>query len=142
MAEKLAELVREPELPRMKLFLIWRALEFRRQQREIFDFGGYAPVASFGSHKEHLCAFARRHRGQTALVVTPRLVCTLTRGAHVAPMGSVWEDTILPIPWAKSGAAFRNVFSGEVIKVSDRSGVQMLELAQVLKDFPVALLHQ
>jgi (1->4)-alpha-D-glucan 1-alpha-D-glucosylmutase len=126
----------------MKLFLIWRALNFRRAQRELFDRGDYTPLSTVGEKQDHLCAFAREWNAKKMIVVVPRLVFGLTRGAEVPPIGEIWKDTVLILPQSRAGNSFRNVLTGETAAAIEHKGNAALEIAQVLKSFPVALLEK
>jgi maltooligosyltrehalose synthase len=80
-------------------------------------------------------AFARRGGGRTLLTITPRLVAELTRDLDFAiPDRDVWEDTALTGDVV--AGRWRNLFTGEELEAS-RDG---LRLADVLADFPVAML--
>jgi len=130
------ELVERWEDGRPKLYVTHVGLCARQDHAEAFKAGEYLPVAASGSRAEHVVAFARRGGGSTLLAVVPRLVATLTReNGFALPDGSVWGDTAL------SGdvvvGRWRNLFTGEEL---DASGG--LRFAEVLADFPVALLER
>ncbi len=57
---------------RLKLFLIWRVLQFRRAHSQLFD-GQYKPLTAEGERKGNLCALARVADDQWAVCVVPRL---------------------------------------------------------------------
>jgi (1->4)-alpha-D-glucan 1-alpha-D-glucosylmutase len=136
-------LLRDEEPGAMKLFLIWRSLNFRRGQRELFDAGEYVPLSAVGESAEHVCAFARISQKQMAVVIAPRLVFGLTRGAEVPPIGSeIWKDTMLQTPHARAGDLFRNVLTREMVPVIEKDNATALELRQALKSLPVALLEK
>ena len=54
-----AGLARNPRDPRLKLFVTWRALQFRRQHGDLFGLGDYVPLDVEGAKTPHVCAFAR-----------------------------------------------------------------------------------
>jgi (1->4)-alpha-D-glucan 1-alpha-D-glucosylmutase len=118
---------------RIKLFLTWRALTFRRQHRELFANGDYRPLDARGAAADHVVAFSRG--AGAVLVVVPRLLARL--GVSGPPLGaSVWQNTTLapgPVP---VGARLQNILTGESLVVGE-SG---LPVAEVLATFPVALL--
>lgn len=141
--EWLAGLLKDEKPGAMKLFLIWRALNFRNTQRDLFDSGDYVPLTVEGEKQKHVCAFARQWREREAIVVVPRLVFGLTRGMEFPPIGvELWKETTFSLPTARQGQAFRNVLTGETITTTERDGKASLELGQVLKSFPVALLER
>jgi (1->4)-alpha-D-glucan 1-alpha-D-glucosylmutase len=139
------ELARNPRDPRIKLLVIWRALQFRRQHAELFRLGDYLPLQVEGPKASHVCAFARRlpesanAASQLAIVVAPRLIAQLTPAADSLPsppLGpAIWTDTriILEDGWP---ATLKNVFTGQDCPLAD----SRLALADALADFPVALL--
>jgi (1->4)-alpha-D-glucan 1-alpha-D-glucosylmutase len=143
-ARRLAE---SPRDDRLKLFVTWRTLQFRRQQADLFYSGRYLPLTAEGARAEHVCAFAWQLASapgrpeQLAVVVAPRLLAGLTpspAGGELPPppIGpEVWQDTKLVAaelaPWP-----LRNLFTGQECSF-DHS---RLALAEVLSDFPVALL--
>jgi len=111
-------------------------LEFRRARRELFDFGDYVPLRTIG-HSRHVCAFARTWRGDSMVVVCPRLNWQLNRGNLTCSSGSrVWLEQLLELP-SDSAGTFRNVLTGENLAMGAAS---RLPIAEVLRTFPVALL--
>jgi (1->4)-alpha-D-glucan 1-alpha-D-glucosylmutase len=135
------ELVQQASDGRIKLYVIWRALQQRKLRPQVFTTGAYVPLGAVGEKKEHLCAFARRDGQQALVVVVPRLVVALTGGAAVPPLGEVWGDTHLPLPDDFSHAAARNLLTGEThaIRAGELGGG--IRLADLLRHFPVALLE-
>jgi maltooligosyltrehalose synthase len=108
-----------------KLYVIWKALQFRNENRDLFHNSEYIPIAPTS---EHVCAFAREWKDRRVIVVAPRLIYTLCDGQLISPLGAVWKDTKLQIEIR----GLRNVFTGEMVE-SDC-------LAEILKTFPIALL--
>jgi (1->4)-alpha-D-glucan 1-alpha-D-glucosylmutase len=141
--EFFSRLLRDEQPGAIKLFLIWRALKFRAAQRELFDCGEYLALFATGAQKEHVCAFARKWKERTVIVVVPRLVFGLTRGVEVPPIGSeIWKDTMLPMSETRAGDLFRNVLTREMVPAIERYGAAAIELSAALKSFPVALLEK
>jgi (1->4)-alpha-D-glucan 1-alpha-D-glucosylmutase len=141
--ELLSGLLRDEQPGAVKLFLVWRALNFRGRQRELFERGDYLPLAAIGEKHEHVCAFARQWNDREIIVVVPRLIFGLMRGTEAPPMGGeVWKDTALPLPRSRAGSLFRNVLTRETAAVTGQHGSAALEVGQVLKSFPVALLEK
>lgn len=135
------ELLGNDEPGAAKLFLIWRALNFRKQHRELFEFGDYIPLTEMGYRSQHVCAFARVWKGQSVVAVAPRLVFGLLRGAEVLPLGrEVWRDTAIHWPQGGQGP-LRNVLTGESVASSKQGETDAFEVSEALKTFPVALLE-
>jgi (1->4)-alpha-D-glucan 1-alpha-D-glucosylmutase len=141
-AGRIRMLLDNDDLGRSKLFLIWRAMNLRRAQCELFERGDYTPLPAFGARREHVIAFARNWEKKGVIAVVPRLVCGLVQGKETAPLGvEVWGDTFIPLPAAKTGDLFRNAITGETVPVYEKDGVAQLGVGGVLKTFPVALLE-
>ncbi len=134
------ELLRSWRDGRVKLFLIHRALSFRRERGELFLSGGYLPLPISGGKKEHVLAFARRREDGWAVAAVPRLVTRLAPAGEF-PLGlETWgprSGLVLP-----EGAPrrWRNVFTGEELHLSGGRGKQSLPLHALFRRFPVALL--
>lgn len=136
------QLLADPADGRIKLYLIYRGLRFRRKYQQLFARGDYLPLEAEGSKAAHVVAFARSLDGETVLAVVPRLVVGLVAGAERSPVGTeVWKDTRLLLPSAEMKGRYRNILTGEVL-VPEDSEPSALPMAAVLANFPVALLHR
>jgi (1->4)-alpha-D-glucan 1-alpha-D-glucosylmutase len=129
---------------RIKLYLTWRALSYRQEHAPLFAEGAYLPLEMVGTQKDHVCAFARVADAE-AVIVVPRLLLGLTGngpGREEPPMGpAVWQDTWLVLPAGLAGdRRYRHLFTGETLTTQEKDGRPGLPLAQVLGNFPVALL--
>jgi (1->4)-alpha-D-glucan 1-alpha-D-glucosylmutase len=128
---------------RIKLYLIQKALNYRREHRAIFDVGEYLPLESGGLRSTHVCAFARRLAGRHVVVCVPRLTATLIPDPESAPLGlDVWGNTELYVPFGEEGALYSNLFTGATLRMERREGSLSLPLGEILEAFPVALLEQ
>jgi (1->4)-alpha-D-glucan 1-alpha-D-glucosylmutase len=137
------ELVRAAADGRVKLYVTWRGLTFRRRHGRLFLDGAYLPLEAAGPKQEHVCAFARWLEGERVIVAVPRLVVGLTGGAERAPLGGeVWGETKLLLPMEDVGRRYRNVYTGEVLAAGEHNGGAVLPLAAVFAHFPVALLER
>jgi (1->4)-alpha-D-glucan 1-alpha-D-glucosylmutase len=127
---------------RIKLYLIYQALHFRRAHERLFADGAYLPLDASGPKRDHACAFVRSLEEEAVLVVVPRLVVRLANAIEQAPMGAeVWQTTRLLLPTGLSNCSFRNIFTGEVLTADNHNGTSGLRLSAVLGAFPVALLE-
>lgn len=140
--ESLSELLRTDEFGTSKLFLIWRALNFRKERRELFDCGDYVPLSAVGEKREHVCAFARTWKNSSIIVVVPRLVFGLTTGIEALPLGrKIWDETALRLPGTCAGRSLHNVLTQERVEPRKRGGQPVIEIGEALKNFPVALME-
>jgi (1->4)-alpha-D-glucan 1-alpha-D-glucosylmutase len=143
--ERLAELAREltatREDGRIKLFVTYRTLCCRRDHAGLFSVGEYLPAETSGRNGDNVCAFVRRWEGRCAVVAAPRLFTHLLAEATPAPLGGeVWGDTILLLGGVRPGQPLRNLYTGEILTATPAQGLAALPAAEVLRNFPVALL--
>lgn len=130
----LQELIAHRYDGRIKMFLISRLLETRRQNRELFEGGAYLPLSVRGKQKIHVIAFARQKGQRWSITVAPRLLASLVSPGNM-PIGThVWDDTSIDLPVGAPTVWHNELTNGEV--GCDRS----LELSQLCEEFPVAVL--
>jgi (1->4)-alpha-D-glucan 1-alpha-D-glucosylmutase len=123
---------------RLKLYLTYKALNFRRVHAELFLEGEYLPLPGQGAAQEHLVAFTRRRGATWALVAVPRLVTPLCAPGK-PPLGRVWGESAIVLP-PEAPLSWHNVLTGEVLKADGSPQAMVLRLRDVLRSFPVALL--
>lgn len=129
------ELVEQWTDGRIKLHVTHRALVFRSAHLPVFQDGRYIPLAASGPGASSVCAFARCAGKTWAITLAPRLTMRLIDGG-VPVNPSAWRDTILSLP-EEAPEHWSNEFTGENLSASGRQ----LHLEEVLRHFPVALLH-
>jgi (1->4)-alpha-D-glucan 1-alpha-D-glucosylmutase len=128
---------------RVKLYVIHRALTCRRSAADLFRTGAHVPLLTTGRHAAHLCAFARRGGGASAIVVVPRLTARLTGASARLPLGpELWADTAIQIPADIAADAHVDVFTGALRRARPAGEGFALSAGEALADFPVALLER
>ncbi len=128
---------------RIKLHLTYKALNFRRENRIVFECGSYLPLTVEGTCREHICAFERSLNGSSVLVVVPRFCSRLIGDSGGLPLGpEVWRDTRIIQPLDTDVTCYRNVFTGEVLKFEQQRDQRSLALCDILSAYPVALLER
>jgi (1->4)-alpha-D-glucan 1-alpha-D-glucosylmutase len=134
MGRLVQDLLATREDGKIKLFLIYRALQTKKAHRDLFRSGAYLPLESTGRFRNHVIAFAWRYQRQWALVMAPRFLSYLIQEGDF-PLGrKVWQDTEVIMP-DEAPVAWRNVITGEVLAAG-----QALSVGDLLLSFPVALL--
>jgi (1->4)-alpha-D-glucan 1-alpha-D-glucosylmutase len=123
---------------RIKIYLIWRALAYRRDHRELFSKGDFVEVGAHGSRKENIAAFLRHHRKDWALVVIPRWLARSTRASNFSDGDEFWGRTSIRLS-AETPGSWRNVFTDETTSQTVRSQRSLL-IRDLFRQFPVALL--
>ncbi len=128
----------------IKLYLIYKALNHRRENREVFEKGDYIPLNGEGGYKmDDLCAFARRLGERAFIAAVPRFFTGLVETHEKLPCGDeVWRDSVIIVPFENEGAGYRNIFTGEIINTFDKNGKIVLLLSHVFANFPVALMEK
>ncbi|MBJ6727804.1 malto-oligosyltrehalose synthase [Geomesophilobacter sediminis] len=138
--ELFRELMEERENGMIKLYLIYRCLNFRRGQAELFRDGDYHPLEARGAKARHVVSFARGAGRKRVIVAAPRLVATLLGRPDRLPVGDeVWGDTFLPLPHG-IGARYRNVLTDEELLAEERHGALGMPLGHLFQELPVAVL--
>jgi (1->4)-alpha-D-glucan 1-alpha-D-glucosylmutase len=131
-----AELLKNYQDGRIKMWTTMQALRLRRDRRDLFHAGHYLPLQATRSKSKHVVAFAREHLHQVAIVAVPRLSYSLAGGAVRAPLAGLWEATEIPVP-PRTSEFLENVFTGEKIRVTAQ---RTLLCSEIFAHFPVALL--
>ena len=132
----LAELLQNWRDGRVKQTLISRVLDCRSAHPDLFSRGAYLPLTIKGRHADKVMAFARLGDGQRAIVVAPRLACTLL-GNSPSPLipAQNWDDTRVVLPFALSTANCSGLFGDAAVSSS-----RELALSSLLAEFPVNVL--
>jgi (1->4)-alpha-D-glucan 1-alpha-D-glucosylmutase len=135
------ELVDSMEDGRIKLLVTYQGLQCRREHPGLFTRGEYVPIAALGVRAENVFAFGRRLEDRWALAAVPRLASRLISDGSPAPLGAeAWQESVLVVPAGPLPRRWRNIFTGEIHDVVQQQGQDVLPLANVLANFPVALL--
>jgi (1->4)-alpha-D-glucan 1-alpha-D-glucosylmutase len=124
---------------RVKLYLMWRALRFRRAHTELFQKGAVVPLTGSKEASNHLCAFARHHEKQWAIVVVPRLLASLVKVGDMPIGRRVWGASSIVLP-RHAPAHWSNVLTGEHFDAVSVARTKTLRLDGIFGSFPVALL--
>jgi (1->4)-alpha-D-glucan 1-alpha-D-glucosylmutase len=118
----------------LKMYLVTQLLRLRREHGAMLPDAAYAPLKVEGEHADQLFAFQRGRGRESALVVVPRLSCTMGGGA---PIGPLWGNTRIRLEDdATSSLAFRCALSGVMLNATDGE----LLLADVMARLPAAVL--
>lgn len=134
----IAELLANWKDGRIKLYVTYKALSFRRSHRDLFLEGEYIPLACSGAKEDNVVAFLRKKEDRWALVAVPRLAAKLA--APGAPLGELaWGDTSLIVP-PEAPDSWANVFTGRRVQAPSGHERGRLSLNRVFAGFPVALL--
>ncbi len=151
---KAPELLQTPASGQVKLYVTYKALQFRNQHKHLFEQGQYLPLATEGPHAENVVSFLRKKEAESALTVATRFPVSLLHiggGGYLAKQQSGaseedssrqlkwnpdWIDTCILLP-EDAPAGWRDAFTGREMHANSAK----LPLREVLGSFPVALLE-
>jgi (1->4)-alpha-D-glucan 1-alpha-D-glucosylmutase len=138
-AELAADLLQKPDGDSLKLFATMTMLRARRASHDVFGNGSYEPLATDGSQRDHVFAFARVLGQRQALVAVPRLVATLKPDGE-APVGDVWADTRIRVP-ESAPRCYKQLFTGRCVPAIEDAGRTWIKAADVFEAFPIGFLE-
>ncbi len=136
--ELLQQMIQSWQDGRIKLYVIYKALNMRRLYSDIFKYGNYISLESQGRGKEHVCAFARRQEENWILTIIPRFFTKLISLDDLPCGQEVWKRDKLQLP-ANAPVSWINIFTEEKVEVSDNE--KGLLLSDIFSTFPIALLR-
>lgn len=129
---------------RIKLFLLWKAIRFRREHAALFQEGEFLPLETRGDCQQHVVCFMRRRKQNQTVVAVPRW---LSQVASSAKGQRNWHNTEVVLP-PNSPDRWRSVVSGQEVTAHQARDKQSLEeksspgpslrVDDLLKYFPVA----
>jgi (1->4)-alpha-D-glucan 1-alpha-D-glucosylmutase len=141
LSDELSAALENIEDGRVKLYVIWIALQLRASHEKLFKDGSYIPLKVSGQRATHVLAYARKQGDELAIVAVPRLCARLLGEKHRFPLGAeVWGDTSMELPKKIAGTSFRNTMTGKSVDVQSTGEERTLSVAGVFSEFPVALL--
>ena len=130
-------LLATPEDGLAKLWVIWRALEFRRKHPALFASGDYEPIEVTGTRAGNVVAYSRRFGSMGIVAAAGRLFAKLALGPHVLPVGAAaWADTALELPMIAAQTRLEDVLTGRTLRATRGA----LPLAEIFAHLPMALL--
>ena len=94
----------------LKLGMLRRVLNSRRENPALFGEGVYRPLELRGAHASHLIAFARSHDDAHAIVVAPRLLASVV-SSETRLLD--WQDTTVVLPPELAGRELRSVLTDD-----------------------------
>jgi (1->4)-alpha-D-glucan 1-alpha-D-glucosylmutase len=127
----------------IKFYLTYKALNYRRENRELFEKGEYMALEVMGEKANNICAFARRLAEKRIIVVVSRYFTRLIPQQDSLPFGEeVWKDSFVAVPYAEVGVEYFNVLTGETIRTKQYNDAIILSLSEIFMNFPVALMER
>jgi (1->4)-alpha-D-glucan 1-alpha-D-glucosylmutase len=123
---------------RIKLYLIWKALHFRRDHEELFREGEFVPLQAAGCYSRNVTAFLRRQETSWVVAAFPRWLSQVP----ALPGGGMdernWCDTKLMLP-RKSPSQWESVLTREGLALKNVDREPYMKANDLFHDFPVAV---
>jgi (1->4)-alpha-D-glucan 1-alpha-D-glucosylmutase len=136
-ASRVGDLVRSWDDGRIKIYGIWKALNFRRKHPELFTKGDFVELKGTGRYAEHILAVLRHYKREWVLLVAPRWLSRAQERRNGDAEFS-WGEATIQLP--DSAPSFWNsIFTDEKIKNTEERS-KSLRIDELLNNFPVALL--
>lgn len=137
------ELTINKDTGKIKLYLTYNALNYRKAHREIFERGEYIPLETTGERSDNTCSFMRKFENSAVLVVAPRFITRLIPQPESLPFGKeVWKDSFIVLPNEETEKKYRNIFTGEIVTTVRYKESTILYLSEIFAHFPVALMER
>jgi (1->4)-alpha-D-glucan 1-alpha-D-glucosylmutase len=122
---------------RIKLYLIAKALRFRREFSKLFTDGEFVPAEISGEQSQNVTAFFRIFQNQRVLILAPKWLAGSGMVQNPNEQAKFWGSTSIVLP--DGVTSWRNILTSDSIK-TQRNRDAGLSVSEALKDFPVALL--
>jgi len=113
---------------RVKLFLISKVLEIRKQYEDLFLRGDYIPLAIEGELNKYVIAFARKYGQAWSITIVPRFTRKFVEEKHQ------WKDVFLILP-QEAPQQWKNAMTGEGLNAPGK-----IAMEGIFNRFPTALL--
>jgi (1->4)-alpha-D-glucan 1-alpha-D-glucosylmutase len=134
----LEDLVHNWKNPRIKLYLTWKALNFRREHAGLFSKGTFVELEVVGNRNENVAAFARQFQGNWAVAVVPRWLARANYHPESSMGAGFWSNTEIRLP-ASGPESWHNILTGQALSSGGKRR-KSFRLSELLQRFPIALL--
>ena len=125
----------------IKLYVISRALCFRKSNVDLLLRGSYVPLRATGRLQNHAIAFARALGRRSVIAAAGRFFMALGAETRKPTGPEIWSDSALQLRRDVPRTAYRDVFSGRTVEIVVQHGRHILPLAEVFAHLPLALLE-
>jgi len=125
----------------LKMYVISRALCFRKTNPGLLEKGAYIPLRAAGERQNHVVAFARTRAGSSVIAAAGRFFMSLGADRRTPIGAASWGETALVLRRDLAHPRWRDLFSQATIQAEPRKGKTCIPLARVFAHLPVALLQ-
>ncbi len=132
------DLIHANDFDQIKLYLYYRALHFRHENKNLMLKGEYVPLKVAGPYKNNVIAFARVHNKKAVIIACGRFFSTFSK----MPTGELWKKTALIIPRKIAGQQFQDLFSENAVVISKQRGEKIIYLSDAFAKLPLCWLER
>ena len=119
------------------MYLIWKAIRFRRDHADLFRDGEFVPLQSAGAYSRNVTAFVRRRGDSWAVAAIPRWLSQVP----VKAKGQFnWEDTKITLP-SDSPAKWKDILMSTQVRSKSEAGQPRLMVGDLFQKIPVAFFN-
>ena len=141
LSELARDLIIHKENGMAKLYLIYKALYYRKNNSELFEKSDYMPLEVIGEKSYSVCAYARREGRREIIIAVPRFLAKWV-DVNEPPLGTIWKDTALLIPFLTPGSHLKNIFTDDIMIAREHDNRISVPVAEVFADFPAAMIER
>jgi (1->4)-alpha-D-glucan 1-alpha-D-glucosylmutase len=125
---------------RVKMYVLSRVLNARRQMPRLLRYGSYKVLTAAGEHANRIVAFAREHSEAWSLTIFPRYMASVQGQVMRSECRrKFWQKTDLLLP-VGAPKHWVNVLGGNASTPVEVKSEGRLSLSEVFDEFPLALL--
>jgi (1->4)-alpha-D-glucan 1-alpha-D-glucosylmutase len=122
------------------MYTIRCALQFRRENPELFAAGAYQPLEAAGERARNVISFARTKGDAQAIIVAGRFFMSLDETLNSFPKSDTWAATSIALPPEISSGHYKDIFTGRTFHSHLNGSSQWLPISEVFAQMPIALL--
>ncbi|MFZ0565308.1 MAG: malto-oligosyltrehalose synthase [Chlamydiales bacterium] len=134
-------LLKTADSSKVKFYIHWKALQFRKNHKQLFLEGEYLPLRTRGQCKDHVIAFTRHLKDQVMIVIVGRFFAQLIPQRWELPLGQYsWGNTEVIIPNDRLKKEWVDLFTEKKIKFKQHAQYATLCIAEVFQYLPISYL--
>ena len=119
---------------KIKLWLVHRLMNERKENIELFTEGNYVPLSIEGTYKDNVLAFARVQGETWYVIAVPLHLAAVSKQQQKEILAVDWRDTKIVLP-AEAPSSYDHILSKE--KGNHKNEITVKE---IFKSLPVAVL--
>jgi len=124
---------------RIKLYLLQKAIRYRREHAALFQEGEFEPLEIAGECPEHVVSLFDGVMGNRFWCWRQDWLSQVPESSSRGRIESDWKDTEVMLP-SESPSRWRSILTGDEVVVQNEGDKRRLRVSALFQRFPVALL--